>query len=153
MEKEKLLRKLEDEYEVRLVDAGSSSIDLLKYVRKEFGLSPLEAKEYIKEERVMYSKIPLAEAEGKAELVKNLGASIELNQTGTEYLLDYDPVKVEKSLTESSAGVAASEFYTTEIGGVLFESAGQTYFHLIEDDKKAKACQRFLIERGQVRKA
>ncbi len=83
-----LLNEIEDEHEVILKSVEKSSINLLKFIRDEFGLAPLKAKEYLMHERVLYSNLKLANAEEKAQTLINLGANIEI----------YEDIKLENEV-------------------------------------------------------
>ncbi len=146
-----LLSEMEDEYEVILNPVEKSSMSLLKFVRKEFGYTPLEVKDFFKQKRVIYTELKFAEAKERVRVLRELGADVTVHKTGDNYLKYYDPQEVERTLVDNIKGVQITDYYTTPTGGILLERNGQTAFYLIEDDNLSKACRKYLLEKGLFR--
>ncbi len=147
-----LLNEMEDEHEVILNPVDKPSISLLKFLRKEFGLTPLEAKDFIKYRNIIYTELKLVEVESKIHILQNLGAYVEIHKTGDEYLKNYAPKEVEITLLGANIeGLDISDFFTTNSFDILYEHNGHINYYLIDDENLAKACCKYLLEKGQFR--
>lgn len=144
------LLELEDEYDLELIPHNSPSMELLKFVRKEFNLTPIETKDFLKQQRVLYSGLGSIEIKEKAKIFRELGVDVEIHKTGDKYLKNYDPQVVEKTLRGFNfEKFHLSDFFVSSTGGIIHERNGFVSGCIIEDDDLAKGCVKYLLEKGQ----
>ncbi|OCQ23143.1 hypothetical protein A7985_04115 [Pseudoalteromonas luteoviolacea] len=66
-------------------------------------------------------------------------------------MAQYNAKEIEDFLSNNSGKKSIGDYYTTEVGCVLYEMENTTYEFLIESDNFYRSCIRYLIEKGQVK--
>jgi len=149
--KKQMIELLEDEFEVYLEPNSKPALKLIRLLKSMFKLNPKDAKGFAVSGGRIAEYISLVDSKSLVSKLENVGGICQINQTGKDYLKQYDESLVEKYLSSNESSIGISEYYTTSSGGVLYDSAGTTYAWLIEDNNLSRACKRYLIEKAQIK--